>query len=284
MNRNNILNNIAHHSYMPTMAQHSATTVPVNELQMLIQMIKAPRVQIKRKTPCTIVHTLLDKSGSMVSGCGQTINGYNEQLEQFKNNAEDIGCVISQTLFDTSIKSISSHTEASKAIPLTRYNYVPGGGTALYDATVYCVKQMLTHPLALDENTAFFLSINTDGDDVSSLIWGEPNEIHSSRKANSAFRELMKAISESKYWTVALAGPELKLKSFASEMYVPYENVAAFKPESELSRGTVMNDSIIAASNYMNARSMGMTQSETLYAGTQSNISAMTILSEDKKA
>jgi hypothetical protein len=77
---------------------------------------------------------------------------------------------------------------------------------------------------------------------------------------------------------VALAGPDSKLREFADLMCVDRGNVAAFTPESLVSRGDLAFSSMQAMSGYVSSRSRGVRKSEDLYAASVSGRRAKEIL------
>lgn len=246
-----------------------------SELNILVQALRAAARPAPAHAPLqTLLATVLDMSGSMDNGCAQTIMGYNQQMEKIRFKGQEIGCQVLQVVFSSTAHLTSDFCKPEHLTLLNSQNYRPGGGTTLYDTLIATVKKLLSHPLANDDNTSIMLSINTDGDDTSSLYW--------TKEQLRGFREIMRAVSENERWTVALAGPDLKLKKFANELSMSFENVAAFKPESIVSRGDVMASSIQAMGSFMNDRSMGVKKSYSMYAGTVSGASAMDILSKKK--
>jgi len=157
--------------------------------------------------------------------------------------------------------------------PLTLASYAPNSSTALYDTVAAVVKKLLSHRLAHDDNTSVLLTITTDGDDTSSSVWKTPDM--------TEFRALMKAVSENGRWTVALAGPDSKLREFADLMCVDRGNVAAFTPESLSSRDDLMFSSVQAMRGYVSSRATGIRRSEDLYASSVSGHRARAILDHE---
>lgn len=244
---------------------------PLSELATLIHALKAPSKPAPKGAPLqTLIGLLLDESTSMKTGCKQTMEGYNKQLTLLREESKGIGCRVTQVIFSTETRLIAKDVLPNALVPLSVETYNPNGGTALYDATVALVKELLANPLVNDDNTSVLLSITTDGEDFNSVVWKTAQE-------NKEFCELMRAVSENDRWTVTLAGPVCKLKQFAQEMSVSEDNVAAFIPENVASRMDAMASSCQAMSSYVSLRAMGGKKGEDLYAGTVAGASAKAV-------
>lgn len=241
-----------------------------SEIEMLCTLLRVPAIP-HNGPPKTLMHYLQDKSGSMTVGLSQTIIGYNKMIDALQVNGEKIGIEFSQTQFDNNIHAQLKNVPIHSVKHLDSMTYVANGGTSLYDAVAYAVKEILKHKDVHNSNTAIMLSINTDGADEHSTAWGN-------KSANYFMTRLMKAISENPRWTISLSGPVNRLSNFAKEMSIPYENIAGFVPESVDSRIDAANSNISAMNSYMNARSMGATQANNLYCGTVSGNMAMSTL------
>jgi hypothetical protein len=254
-------------------AQSELTIPALKELPSLIHALRAPTVPVATEAPLqTLIGMVLDESGSMHAGRQQTIDGYNDQLTTIRASAVDIGCRVLQVNFSSSASVIAEDAPVDGLCPLTLATYTPNGNTALYDTVAAVVKKVLSHRLAQDDNTSVLLTITTDGDDTSSLVWKTPDM--------TEFRQLMKAVSENGRWTVALAGPDTKLREFADLMCVDRGNVAAFTPESLASRSDLMFSSMQAMSGYVASRASGVRRWDVLYADSVSGRRARAILDQ----
>lgn len=249
----------------------------VGELQLLLAALSVQTPASGRKR--TIVLKLLDESGSMSTGVDQTRKAYNDQLALVKANAVEVGAEVTQINFSSDARILASHAQATQLVELTPANYRPLGGTALYDTVASAIKHVLSHPYAACADTAILLYGATDGDDTSSREWGKG----SNSGARNEFKTLMQAVRKNPRWTVALAGPDVKLAQFADEMAVEWGNVSAFKPESVASRMDAHVGGAHAIQNYLSARTMGAMRSVDMYAGTASHALAMSSLQEAGK-
>lgn len=248
-------------------------TPALSDLSLMLQLLRAPALAAKPGAAIqTLIGLVLDESGSMDTGCKQTMDGYNEQIATVRANAEQIGCLVTQINFHSEAYLVTENANASQILPLSSETYCPGGGTSLYDTVAATVRHLLSNPLSQYENVSILLTITTDGDDQSSSVWktGRMDEL----------RELMRAVNANDRWTVALAGPDSHLRQFADLMDVARENVASFVPASVQSRGIAMAASTQGMSNYVSSRAMGIKKSEMLYAGTMANISAQALMDD----
>lgn len=262
--------------FTPGQPGHAVLEVPdLSTLAGMIAALKASAKPAKKKAKLvTLMGIVLDESGSMGNGCAQTMKGYNDALETLRPSAEEIGCRITQVSFASQANVMAKDVQVKHIVPLSRETYNPMGGTALFDTVAGVVQMLLAHPLAQDDNTSVLLSITTDGDDTASTTW--------KTRGMAEFRALMQAVSANERWSVALAGPDDKLREFADLMCVAPENVAAFKPDSVQSRAHASDAGIHAMSAYSTLRASGMKKMDMLYAGTVANVSAMAILNQDK--
>lgn len=262
------------HFYNPPQA--GLDIAPVSDLGLMLQALKAPARPALTGAPMrTILATVLDDSGSMDLGCDQTIEGYNMQMQTLKAKGREIGCEVLQVIFSSAPRVMSNFVKPEQVVMLSRINYRPSGGTALYDTVASTVKKLLSHPHAHDDNTSVMLTIMTDGDDQGSSVWNQ-RELHD-------FRALMKAVNANDRWTVALSGPDIKLRKFADEMCVDRDNIAAFTPASVQSRVMAMASGTQAMGNFMSIRATGLKKCDMLYAGTAAGAMAKSIIDGDLK-
>lgn len=243
----------------------------VTDLPALVHALRAPARPAPLGAPLqTLIGMLLDESGSMQTGRRQTIDGYNDQLATIRAGAAAIGCRVLQVNFHSGTTLVAEDAAPAALVPLSSDSYVPNGGTALYDTVAAVVNRLLVHPVANHDNTSILLTIMTDGDDTASTVWKSRDMV--------ALRTLMGAVRGNDRWTVALAGPDSKLREFADMMCVDRGNVAAFVPDSTASRHDAMRSSVDAMQGYVAARSAGSRRSEAIYGSTISGRRAREIL------
>lgn len=74
---------------------------------------------------------VIDASGSMNKLVQDTIGGFNSLIE--KQKADEGETRVTAFTFNHSVKKIYDNTEVNSISPLSGYNYIPAGSTALYD-------------------------------------------------------------------------------------------------------------------------------------------------------
>lgn len=114
----------------------------------------------------TIAHLLLDSSGSMASGQEESIQAFNDYLEGLAKDKRTKDFSFTLTRFSTE----GIHTTDEAVVPqdvelLTEENWIPRGGTPLYDAIAHVIE------LADEEQVkgdGVLIVIQTDGEENSS--------------------------------------------------------------------------------------------------------------------
>lgn len=81
----------------------------------------------------THISIVLDRSGSMHPTKRDTMGGFNEFLESQKRDNEG-KTTCSLITFSNDFTNVYSMADLSVAEPLTEHNYIPSGGTALFEA------------------------------------------------------------------------------------------------------------------------------------------------------
>ena len=112
---------------------------------------------------------IIDKSGSMSGLEADTIGGFNSMLQ--KQRQEEGVCHISTVLFSHSSQVLHNRRNIEKVEPLTRKDYVAGGGTALLDALGDAIQHTIkVQKLAAEDEKAsnVVFVIITDGEENAS--------------------------------------------------------------------------------------------------------------------
>jgi len=128
------------------------------------------------KKGLTEIVTIIDKSGSMSSLQGKTIDGYNEFLNEQKEIDSDAN--FSLVLFSSPGREeiIFDSIDIQKISELTTENYKPGGVTALYDCIGKTIKALKKRIKSLDKSERpekVLFVIITDGEENSSRTFGK---------------------------------------------------------------------------------------------------------------
>lgn len=164
----------------------------------------------------TVVHLLLDTSGSMESVRDATIGGYNEYINSLKEDGGKFK--VSLTLFDSHFKGELRLDKRYEKIniddvpALTRETYQPSGGTPLYDA--FCTT-LRDYKDRKDEKYLFV--VLTDGEENMSREYTE-KQMASMKKSNE----------DKGNWTFIYLGANQDAWATASKFGYSTSNVSNF--------------------------------------------------------
>jgi len=196
----------------------------------------------------TIYHLIVDRSGSMSDCIDATINGYNEQLNRIRNMQaeypeQDIRMGL--TMFDTHIDMQAVAKDLRNATTLSRENYVPNGGTALYDAIGQSVLHLEeAYARHSDMPTTFVMVVLTDGYENSSKLFNLQQ-----------IRSLIQRLEATEKWTFSFIGATLDAVEVAQTMAIKAQNSYSFDKKSMQSEvWDKLSDSMNV---YLNKKSRG---------------------------
>lgn len=118
----------------------------------------------------TIVNFVLDRSGSMNSIKPATIAGFNEYLGGLQTaDTPENQFLFSLNLFSASFpEQRYTLTPVKEVEPLSATNYLPNGGTPLYDAIMGCLGEVERQMDLRSDKPAILTVIMTDGEENSS--------------------------------------------------------------------------------------------------------------------
>lgn len=110
---------------------------------------------------------VIDKSGSMSRLTNDTIEGFNGFVESQK---DDTKTTLTTVLFDTSWKILHDGVDVYEVEPMTKKDYIAGGGTALLDTLGDTINRVQDRHDELGENKPdnVLFVITTDGEENSS--------------------------------------------------------------------------------------------------------------------
>lgn len=111
---------------------------------------------------------VIDASGSMAHLTGDTIGGFNGFIESQK--ALDGKATLTTVLFNTSWKILHDGIDIHEVRPLTKSDYVAGGGTAMLDAIGEIINKVQDRhdELGAEKPEEVLFVITTDGEENSS--------------------------------------------------------------------------------------------------------------------
>lgn len=114
------------------------------------------------------INVLLDESGSMVGVAEETIKNFNGFIAE-QREISDALVLATLTTFSTSPRHLYIARPVQEVPKLSRANYDPDGGTALFDAIAASIITVDQSMRREDEKTGVLFLINTDGEENSSV-------------------------------------------------------------------------------------------------------------------
>lgn len=158
-----------------------------------------------------LVNFILDKSGSMEVVRDTTISGVNEYIQTLKKD-ENIDYTFSLTMFDTEVVRPVVDKPLAGLEPLTKSEYVPNGGTALYDAVCRTIKQ----------------AQDSVADKVITVIMTDGEENSSREYDQNDMRDLIKRLEGKGNWTFVYLGANQDSYAVAMKHGFSYGNITNF--------------------------------------------------------
>lgn len=122
------------------------------------------------QTKRTIAHLLLDSSGSMAEGIEETIQAFNAYIRGLNEDEETAKFIMSVSHFNSldGVKTLSEDRAPGDVNFLNKDNYVPNGGTPLYDAIAEVIDRAERTSKAGDN---VMVITQTDGHENASHKW-----------------------------------------------------------------------------------------------------------------
>jgi hypothetical protein len=199
---------------------------------------------------------LLDQSLSMLRGRDVTMAGFNDQVAMVTEQHAGLGdATVSLLLFNDSVTTRYAFAHPSRLERLSEATYRPHNDTALYDALGQSMDLLSQAEGFAEENTAFFVSVFTDGDENASRHCG-----------GTLISKLITMLEATGRVTFAFMGPREGLKSIADVLALAPGNIAGYDPSSIAGRTEAFNSMSSATATYMMLRSQGMSATRNLYA------------------
>lgn len=243
---------------LPTQPFSQPAALSDKLLQLLAQPVESfrPVAAGPAAGPKTYAALLLDESSSMARHRASALEGFNAQVEVIRTGAKQAGnTAVSLTAFNALVRPVLANRPASELRPLSPDQYVPNGGTALFDAIGQTLEALLEQPDIHASQTAVLVAIFTDGEE------------NSSRRFNGqTLKEIVTRLEATGRWTFTLMGPHGTSVELASILNLQAGNVAAFNPQDGASTEAAFASMTRAATSYMSLRSQGVMASASLYA------------------
>lgn len=197
--------------------------------------------------PKTYVAIILDKSGSMASTKAAAISGFNEQVQQLKEDSKTQEIYCSLVTFNGEVFEHLWNVPAEKLAEANVEDYVPSGATAMRDAIGYTVQKLLNTTDHADPNTAYLIVTISDGDTNQDKHYNV-----------SALRELSEGCQATKRWTFTYIGcDEQYLREVARQTATPIANMASWSNKTAGGTKRGMSNAAARQKKYFAERGMG---------------------------
>lgn len=207
----------------------------------------------KTTKPKTHVYMILDSSGSMGSIWDQAINHFNEQVDDLKKRSKEHDIDVSLITFNSDVTIARRLHQVSTVRKISREDYSPSGGTALFDAIGYAIDDLQKHAKDLqDENTGVLFLIVTDGEENSSKEYSRAN-----------LRSRMDLL-KTQGWTFTFLAANVDPMEIHQTFGVSVNNIQVYDAtEKGMTDGTYA--STVASSGYFGSRSAGLRSVDNFY-------------------
>lgn len=214
-------------------------------------MVKVIGLKPKKKAYIAIV---LDKSGSMAIARQETVNGYNEQVDEIRKNAEASGLETYVTLvtFESIAEIVFANQPVDKLAHITMDDYIPNGMTAMCDGIALAI-DTIEEAISAEKDAKVLVCVLTDG-----------QENHSKKVNRSALAERVKGL-QTKGWTFVYMGASEDDVMNAKETYAFSKgNVATFDSASALGYTAAYSAIRGATSGFMSNTAKGVDDNDEL--------------------
>lgn len=209
----------------------------------------------KQKTHVAII---LDRSGSMWGTKAATVQGYNEQVQQIKEDDQDENhdIFVSLVTFNGFVTEHLWNVPANQLEEAAEEDFIPKGSTAMRDAMGHTIQKLLDTTDSDDPNTAYLVCVISDGHENASKHFNV-----------EALRELTESVQSSNRWTINYMGcDESYLRKVAQETAVPVANCGVWKNDNNRNTDFAFADYKGKLGSYLKCRGSGMTASANFHS------------------
>jgi uncharacterized protein YegL len=206
----------------------------------------------------TYVAFILDQSGSMQGTKSQTIQSFNEYVQQTKHNSETQDIYCSLITFCGHVIEHAWCQPAHSIQELNEETYKPNGSTAMRDAIGYTIKKLTDSTDQKDEDAAFLVIIISDGEENASNNYSK-----------ETLKQMISSLQETNKWTFTYMGcSEDYLEEVAKETNIPITNMASWNNSTDNATKFGMQKGLEKVGTYYKAREKGDTILSNFYSDT----------------
>lgn len=164
---------------------------------------------------------ILDQSGSMETAHKETVNGFNEQIQEIKNLGKNIqDSDVTLVLFNTSTDIVKFCAPVDGVEEMSNEMYHPNGGTAMFDA-IGRTLQRFKDEVEDDDDSQYLCIIISDGQENSSMQYTTEN-----------IAEMIQELQDTKRWTFAYIGANQDLSQIQAQFNIPAGNIALYQSDA----------------------------------------------------
>lgn len=218
---------------------------------------KMTKKKVKTVVPTTHVAIVLDKSGSMYGLRSDTVKACNNIFDEIRRSAQDQEVTVSLFTFANKVQTLFFNADIKTLKNLTLNDYIPNGGTAMFDGLGKAIEMFSSLPDVNNENTSFLLLVITDGEENSSVN-------HFYQTIGASIRHLQKTDR----WTFAFNVPRGNYKShLMSRFNVSSDNIREWETTIQGIKDTG-STTCQSFGNYFQARKCGIKSVSNFYVTT----------------
>lgn len=208
-----------------------------------------------------ITHTILilDQSGSMEITKAQTVQGFNEKIQQARiaNESGEQEVFVSLITFNGDVYEHFWCCPATEISLATVEQYECGGSTAFRDALGYAIEKMLATTDSDNPNVSYFVEMISDGEENASKHF---------TVYDSKLQVLIDKVQATKRWTITYMGCDKKyVEKVAKETHIPLANCAVWRNDTAEFAMRGMIGSSASGGGYYKLRAKGQTCSANVH-------------------
>jgi hypothetical protein len=197
----------------------------------------------------TYVAIVLDKSGSMDETKSAAISGFNEQIQQLKEDSKTQEIYCSLVTFNGEVFEHLWNVPAGELSEANDTDFIPLGSTAMRDAVGYTVQKLLNTTNHEDPDTAYLVIVISDGktNQDKHYSW-------------ESLKELTQGCEATKKWTFTYIGCSKEyMEDLAKNVGTTTSNMAAWSNISEAAVSKGFSNMKSRQAKYFAERKMGQT-------------------------
>lgn len=200
---------------------------------MVRKLTKTRKTKAKRASKkVSYVAFVLDKSGSMESIRKETVEAFNQQVEDVKRNSKKnkIKAKVSFVTFNTAVDEPTLWLKSPEDLkPLTLDEYRPDGYTAMLDGVGTTIDKLLEQEDVKSGKASVLMIIVSDGQENNSKEYNY-----------QTLAAKIKELNTKGNWTFTYSGANQDLSQVSAQLNIPLGNMQAFKATAAGMKGATI--------------------------------------------